>query len=61
MISHFTDLCNYYTLWPLERLDIMYQVKRLHPEGKVANKYWIEDREWDNSFNFRNTGVFFER
>lgn len=33
--------------WLIERFNVMFNVEKDKPEGKIKNKYWVETREWD--------------
>lgn len=47
VVLYFIDLYNTSKIWLLERADVMFNVNRNQPEGRLKNKYWVETREWD--------------
>ena len=36
-------------VWLLERFNVLYHVVNNKPDGVVANKFWVEDEEWNPS------------
>lgn len=47
MLLTLLDIYNCSRQFLLERANVLYHVLWDKPEGKVENKYWVEDREWD--------------
>lgn len=39
------------THWLCERWDIMWNVKRDKPKGKLRDAHWVDHKEWDSSNN----------
>lgn len=47
MILTILDLYNNSKTWLLERANHLYNVYNNLPKGEIKNKFWVEDREWD--------------